>query len=176
MSNPRRPQLEWPWDGIKAIVTLAAAIAVAFVLMQPEEPKASLGPSLSPLALTPSATATVSPVATTEPTTSPPTPVPPTDTPVPPDSAEIRITLPETDATLRTPLRVFTGTGPVGATITLLDDEDVLGTTSVGENGSWRFISRAPLSEGSHTIQAVILDEAGGRQMESALIEITIAP
>ncbi|KNC17650.1 hypothetical protein AC790_01395 [Pantoea sp. RIT-PI-b] len=57
-----------------------------------------------------------------------------------------------------TPL--LTGNGEVGARISVYDGTTLLGTTTVGSNGSWSFIS-TPLSNGTHTLNVTATDAAG---------------
>jgi len=42
------------------------------------------------------------------------------------------------------------GTGTSGSLITVMDGTKVLGTTTVGNNGSWTFALTTPLTEGLH--------------------------
>ncbi|WPU24005.1 Ig-like domain-containing protein [Cedecea neteri] len=69
----------------------------------------------------------------------------------------------------------FTGTGKVGSTVTLLDSDGltVLGTGTVGPDGTWS-ITTTPLSEGPHNITITATDDVGHSVGPSAPIVIDV--
>ena len=92
------------------------------------------------------------------------------------NSGSTAITIPNNGATNdTTPL--LTGNGEVGARVNIYDGTTLLGTTTVGSNGSWSFVSTA-LSQGTHTINVSQTDAAGntGPQVSTVLRIDTLAP
>ena len=86
------------------------------------------------------------------------------------------ITIPNNGATNdTTPL--LSGNGEVGARVNIYDGTTLLGTTTVGSNGTWSFVSTA-LSQGTHTINVSQTDAAGntGPQVSTVLRIDTVAP
>lgn len=72
----------------------------------------------------------------------------------------------------------FSGKVEAGATITLYNGNDVLGTTTVGADGSWSF-TPSPLTEGTYHITATVTDLAGnvsGASADFVLKVETIGP
>ncbi len=69
----------------------------------------------------------------------------------------------------------FTGTGEVGATVTLYDTDGTtsLGTATVDGSGNWSITSSA-LSAGSHTLTAKQTDVAGNTSAASSGLSVTI--
>lgn len=55
----------------------------------------------------------------------------------------------------------LSGTGEVGATITVYDNGTLLGTTTVGSGGTWSFTPGRDLTPGSHSLTATATDPAG---------------
>lgn len=55
----------------------------------------------------------------------------------------------------------LSGTGEVGATITIRDNGNVIGTAVVGSNNSWTFTPDPALAEGNHIFTATATDAAG---------------
>ncbi|MDZ7277432.1 Ig-like domain-containing protein [Pantoea eucrina] len=74
-----------------------------------------------------------------------------------------------------TPL--LTGSGEVGARVSVYDGATLLGTTTVGSNGSWSFITTA-LNNGLHTLNVTQTDAAGNvSAAASTVLTIdTVAP
>ncbi|HBZ14643.1 MAG TPA: Ig-like domain repeat protein, partial [Pantoea sp.] len=74
-----------------------------------------------------------------------------------------------------TPL--LTGSGEVGAKISVYDGSTLLGTTTVGSNGSWSFIATT-LSNGAHTLNVTATDAAGNvsPNVSTTLTVDTVAP
>ena len=74
-----------------------------------------------------------------------------------------------------TPL--LSGNGEPGARITVYDGTQPLGSTTVGANGTWSFIS-GTLSNGPHTLNVVQTDAAGNSspQVSTTLVVDNVAP
>ncbi|WP_217550770.1 Ig-like domain-containing protein, partial [Pantoea sp. GbtcB22] len=68
----------------------------------------------------------------------------------------------------------FGGTGEPGDKVIVKDGDDVIGTTIVGEDGSWEFTPVPPLQDGEHSIIVIIEDPAGNQSDESAPIEFIV--
>ena len=85
-------------------------------------------------------------------------------------------------AVTKNQLPPITGTGEVGATVTLLADTDADGTgadvqigqTVVDGDGNWSITSSATLSEGTIALSATQTDEAGNTSAASAAASIEI--
>ncbi len=75
-----------------------------------------------------------------------------------------------------TPL--LSGNGEAGARITVYDGTTLLGSTTVGSNGSWSFVVGNALSNGSHTLNVTQTDPAGNvsPQVSTTLIVDTVVP
>ncbi|WP_277977771.1 Ig-like domain-containing protein [Pantoea endophytica] len=67
----------------------------------------------------------------------------------------------------------LSGTAEPGSTVTILDGTNVLGTTTVDSNGSWRFTSPT-LSEGAHSLTTTVTDPAGNIGPASDPITLTV--
>lgn len=52
----------------------------------------------------------------------------------------------------------LSGTGEVGATITVLSDGVAIGTTIVNAQGNWSLTPQTPLGEGFHTLTVTATD------------------
>ncbi|BBV29645.1 BapA/Bap/LapF family large adhesin [Citrobacter werkmanii] len=73
----------------------------------------------------------------------------------------------------------LSGTGEIGATITVLSDGLPIGTTTVGANGTWSLTPTDALSNGPHTLTVTATDSAGNTSLPSngfALIVDTVLP
>jgi VCBS repeat-containing protein len=73
----------------------------------------------------------------------------------------------------------LSGTGEIGATITVLSDGLPIGTTTVGANGAWSLTPTDALSNGPHTLTVTATDSAGNISLPSngfALIIDTVLP
>ncbi len=66
----------------------------------------------------------------------------------------IEIDSPTSDEVVTTSTPTITGTAPAGATVTIVVDDVVVGTTVADTNGNWRFKLPAPIADGVHTIDA----------------------
>ncbi|MFD4840401.1 Ig-like domain-containing protein [Achromobacter sp. NPDC058515] len=73
-------------------------------------------------------------------------------------------------------LPVILGTGPAGAQLNILDGSTVIGSVTVGADGTWSFAPEIPFSEGGHILSA--RDAGSGAPPSSSFIFIvdTIAP
>ena len=56
---------------------------------------------------------------------------------------------------------IISGSAEPGATVTLYDGAQVLGSVKVGSDGQWGFTPTTPLGDGVHTITATVTDAAG---------------
>lgn len=55
----------------------------------------------------------------------------------------------------------YSGTAEAGATVTISDKGVVIGTTTVGKDGTWSFTSPDKLADGKHVFTTVVTDPAG---------------
>ena len=86
------------------------------------------------------------------------------------------VTIPNNGVTNdNTPL--LTGSGEIGAKISVYDGTTLLGTTTVGSGGTWSFVSTA-LSNGVHTLNVTATDAAGNvsPNASTTLTIDTVAP
>ncbi|MDI9221142.1 Ig-like domain-containing protein [Pantoea sp. EA-12] len=86
------------------------------------------------------------------------------------------VTIPNNGSTNdSTPL--LTGSGEIGAKISVYDGTTLLGTTTVGSNGTWSFISTT-LADGAHTLNITATDAAGNVSptVSTTLTIDTVAP
>ncbi|EKU32073.1 BapA/Bap/LapF family large adhesin, partial [Citrobacter sp. L17] len=68
----------------------------------------------------------------------------------------------------------LSGTGEVGATITVLSDGQPIGTTIVGAGGTWSFTPSTALSNGLHTLTVTATDSAGNTSLPSGGFTYTV--
>lgn len=68
----------------------------------------------------------------------------------------------------------LSGTGEIGATITVLSDGQPIGTTIVGAGGSWSFTPSAALGNGQHTLTVTATDSAGNTSLPSGGFTYTV--
>jgi large repetitive protein len=68
---------------------------------------------------------------------------------------------------------VITGTSEPGASISIIIDGAVVGTTTADANGDWTF-TPDPLTVGMHAITAEASDEAGNSSSTSVTIEVVV--
>ncbi|WP_234472838.1 Ig-like domain-containing protein [Pantoea sp. S61] len=68
---------------------------------------------------------------------------------------------------------VLSGTAEPGSIVTVSDGSNVLGTATVGSNGSWSFTSPA-LSDGSHSLTTTVTDAAGNTGPASTPVTLTV--
>jgi hypothetical protein len=67
----------------------------------------------------------------------------------------------------------ITGTGDIGATIKLTEGSNILGQTTVGNDGKWQIVSTV-LTNGNHSLNAVATDIAGNISTASTPLNIII--
>ncbi|MRT39707.1 hypothetical protein GJV09_00005, partial [Enterobacteriaceae bacterium RIT702] len=70
----------------------------------------------------------------------------------------------------------FGGTGDPGDTVIIKDNDEIIGTTIVGEDGSWEFTPETPLEDGEHSVIVIIEDPAGNQSDPSDPIEFIVDP
>ncbi|MCA1178232.1 Ig-like domain-containing protein [Pantoea rwandensis] len=68
---------------------------------------------------------------------------------------------------------LLTGAGEPGATVSVYDGTTLLGTATVGNNGSWSFSTPA-LGEGNHSLTTTVTDAAGNVSPASDAITFTV--
>ncbi|WP_411378129.1 BapA/Bap/LapF family large adhesin [Citrobacter portucalensis] len=68
----------------------------------------------------------------------------------------------------------LSGTGEIGATITVLSDGQAIGTTIVGAGGNWSFTPSAALGNGQHTLTVTATDSAGNTSLPSGGFTYTV--
>ena len=71
------------------------------------------------------------------------------------------------------PTPVLSGTAEAGGFVTVYDGDTALGSATVGSDGSWSFTAPA-LSEGDHSLTAVVTDAAGNAGPASEAVAITV--
>jgi hypothetical protein len=84
------------------------------------------------------------------------------------------ITGPADGSTVGTATPTITGTGEPGATVEVVVDGTVVGTTVVGSDGSWTLALTTPLADGEHTVTATQTDVAGNESPASAPTTFTV--
>ncbi|MDN4626834.1 BapA/Bap/LapF family large adhesin [Erwinia sp. PsM31] len=73
------------------------------------------------------------------------------------------------------PTPTFSGDGAEpGSTVVVSDGGEVVGETTVNEDGSWSYTPDEPLAEGDHDISFEIIDEAGNGSGPSDSIDYTV--
>ncbi|EDV0262168.1 BapA prefix-like domain-containing protein [Salmonella enterica subsp. salamae] len=75
--------------------------------------------------------------------------------------------------TTNDPTPTFSGTAEAGATITLYENDTVIGTTTAQPDGAWS-ISTSTLASGTHVITAVATDAAGNSSPNSTAFTLTV--
>ncbi|EDV1505652.1 BapA prefix-like domain-containing protein [Salmonella enterica subsp. salamae] len=75
--------------------------------------------------------------------------------------------------TTNDPTPTFSGTAEAGATITLYENDTVIGTTTAQPDGAWS-ISISTLASGTHVITAVATDAAGNSSPNSTAFTLTV--
>jgi large repetitive protein len=84
----------------------------------------------------------------------------------------VAVTSPAPGATVTDTTPTITGTATPGATVEILVDGAVIGTTVADASGQWSFTPDAALEDGTHTIEARVTIE--GESTTSAPITITV--
>ncbi|MCE0489776.1 Ig-like domain-containing protein [Pantoea sp. Mb-10] len=67
----------------------------------------------------------------------------------------------------------LSGSGEPGGTVTVADENGVIGTVTVDNSGNWTFTTPA-LSDGNHSLVATVTDAAGNTGSASAPVSITV--
>lgn len=75
--------------------------------------------------------------------------------------------------TTNDPTPTFSGTAEAGATITLYENDTVIGTTMAQPDGAWS-VSTSTLASGTHVITAVATDAAGNSSPNSTAFTLTV--
>ncbi|MGK7286967.1 Ig-like domain-containing protein [Buttiauxella agrestis] len=68
----------------------------------------------------------------------------------------------------------FSGTGTAGDTITILDNGDPIGTTTVLADGTWSFTPGTPFTTPDHSVSVTESDAAGNKSPASGTINFTL--
>jgi VCBS repeat-containing protein len=68
----------------------------------------------------------------------------------------------------------LTGTGEVGATITVYNDGAAIGTTTVGAGGTWSFTPATAIASGSHSLTVTATDSIGNISAPSAGFNLVV--
>ena len=71
---------------------------------------------------------------------------------------------------------VISGTAPPGSQVQIYEGDTLIGGTTAGANGKWRFRLPANLSAGTHEIHAVVVGPKGTPVSESAPVTIVVSP
>ena len=66
------------------------------------------------------------------------------------------------------------GQGEPGTTVIINDNGEFIGTAIVNEDGSWSFTPDKPLDNGQHSIDTVVVDEAGNQSGNSEPVKFAI--
>ncbi|WP_257446686.1 Ig-like domain-containing protein [Archangium lipolyticum] len=75
-----------------------------------------------------------------------------------------------------TTVPTFEGTAGPGTLVRVLVDGEVLTTVRASDSGTWSFTPSTPLSEGTHTMRAVAVDEEGNTLATSSEVSFTVHP
>lgn len=70
---------------------------------------------------------------------------------------------------------VLSGQAEAGASITVYDGKQVLGSTVANEQGNWSFTPSKPLAEGPHSISVVATDKAGNASQPSSPLDFSVS-
>jgi nucleoid-associated protein YgaU len=71
---------------------------------------------------------------------------------------------------------VLSGTAPAGSQVQIYDGNTLIGGTTAGANGKWRFRLPANLTAGAHDIHVVAVDQTGLPVSQSKAAAIVVAP
>ncbi|ALV91137.1 Ig-like domain-containing protein [Pantoea vagans] len=82
--------------------------------------------------------------------------------------------VPITNGTTNDTTPVLTGRAEPGSTVTVSDNGNVIGTTTVGNDGNWSFTPSSPLGDGSHSLTTTVTDTAGNTGGASAPVTVTV--
>ncbi|MGH0043905.1 Ig-like domain-containing protein [Enterobacter cloacae] len=67
----------------------------------------------------------------------------------------------------------LSGKGKPGSTVTIMDGDDVLGSTVVDPDGNWTFTPEQDLADGDHSLTVISKDPAGN-EVTSPSFDITV--
>lgn len=68
----------------------------------------------------------------------------------------------------------FNGTGEIGSTIHIFDNNVEIGTALVNASGTWTFTPTTPLGEGPHPLSLTATDAAGNTSTGTTLFDLTV--
>ena len=71
---------------------------------------------------------------------------------------------------------VLSGTAPAGSQVKIYDGNTLIGGTTAGRNGKWRFRLPGNLTVGSHEIHVVAVDQTGLPVSQSETVVIVVSP
>ncbi len=71
---------------------------------------------------------------------------------------------------------VLSGTAPAGSQIQVYDGGALIGGTTAGPNGKWRFRLPRNLSAGKHEVYVVAVDQTGSPVSQSVVVTIEVSP
>ena len=71
---------------------------------------------------------------------------------------------------------VLSGTAPAGSQVKIYDGSTLIGGTTAGRNGKWRFRLPGNLTVGSHEIYVVAVDQTGLPVSQSQTVVIVLVP
>ncbi len=68
----------------------------------------------------------------------------------------------------------FKGKGEAGAVVTVFDNGEIIGTTTVDASGEWAFSPAKALTDGAHSITATLTDRAGNTSAPSSPFDVEV--
>ena len=71
---------------------------------------------------------------------------------------------------------VLSGTAPAGSRVRIYDGDTLIGTTTAGANGKWRFKLPKNLAAGQHVFRAAVLDQAEAPVSHSPSVPLKVVP
>ncbi len=71
---------------------------------------------------------------------------------------------------------MLTGTAPAGSQVQVYEGGTLIGGTTAGANGKWRFRLPKNLSGGKHEIHVVVVDQTGSPVSQSVVVTVVVAP
>jgi hypothetical protein len=71
---------------------------------------------------------------------------------------------------------VLSGTAPPGSQVQIFDGGKLIGTTTTGANGKWRFKLPKDLTAGQHAFKVTVLGQTGKPVTESATVSVEVTP
>jgi len=140
--TPARPE---PTAMVEATATLLSTPT-------PARPEPTATPAATLVALEPTITPTLVPIA-------------PLATPV--------ITTPPDDSVLKDNRPTIAGAAPPNTTVQVYDDRSLVGTAAADAQGDWALVADEPLEPGEHTLTAVASDDTGRTSAPSVAVTFT---